>query len=124
MRAVQVRCVKSLWALLAVALIYSAVAYADPIVISPAQAALHVGQYVTVKGKVVVVYTAPSDVIYLNFGAEYPKQVFSVVILADYANQFPKVHELEGRIVKVSGVIKLHEDKPEIIVQRTYQLQQ
>lgn len=110
--------------LLLFVLVYSAGAVADSSVITPAQTALHIGEQVTVKGRVVVVYTAPGGETYLNFGAEYPNQVFSVVVPADHADQFPKVHDLEGRVVRVSGVVKLHKGKPEIVVEQAKQLRE
>ena len=115
---------RTAWFLAAIVAMSSIVVQANPVTISPRQAAHHVGEQATVKGRVVVVYTAPHGETYLNFGAEYPNQLFSVVIDAAHADQFPKVHDLEGRVVKVSGVIKLHRGKPEIVVEKPDQLRE
>ncbi|HVY22406.1 MAG TPA: hypothetical protein VG962_03555 [Steroidobacteraceae bacterium] len=115
---------RTAWLFAVIMAMSSIIVHASPVTISPRQAAQHVGEQVTVKGRVVVVYTAPHGETYLNFGAEYPNQLISVLIDAAHADQFPTVHDLEGRIVKVSGVIRLHRGKPEIVVERPDQLRE
>ncbi|MES1195693.1 MAG: nucleotide-binding protein [Steroidobacter sp.] len=96
---------------------------ADSSTIMPAQAADHVGEYVTVVGRVASVYTSNKGNTFLNFGAAYPNQIFSGVIFVDYADRFRNVHGFEGHAIRISGVIKLYQGRPEIILERSSQLQ-
>jgi len=80
-----------------------------------------VGEYCTVSGKVVSVFQSnKSDTkpVHLNFEKPYPNQVFEVVIFAKDVQNFSKhPKELyEGKSVKVSGVIELYKNRPQIIV--------
>ncbi|OWY22767.1 hypothetical protein C7N43_02430 [Sphingobacteriales bacterium UPWRP_1] len=80
-----------------------------------------VGEYCTVSGKVVSVFQSnKSDTkpVYLNIEKPYPNQVFEVVIFAKDVQNFSKhPRELyEGKKVKVSGVIELYNNRPQIIV--------
>lgn len=80
-----------------------------------------VGEYCTVAGKVVSVFqSSKSDAkpVYLNFEKPYPNQVFEVVIFSGDVRNFSKhPKELyEGKEVKVSGVIELYKNRPQIVV--------
>ncbi len=90
--------------------------------ITDAQAAAHVGQSVVVEGRVVAVYTSPSGNIYLNFGAVYPAQDFSVVIYSIDGGSFLNVAKYDHRRVAVSGTVELYRGKPEIVVHSPSQL--
>ena len=84
-------------------------------VVTPQEAAQHEGKVVTVKGKVDGQRTAASGVTYFNFGGRYPNQVFSCRAFAD---KFPEgIPACEGKMVEVTGKIKMHEGKPSLDVQ-------
>ena len=73
----------------------------------PAQ---HDGKMVTVKGKVEGQKTTAAGVTYLNFGGRYPNHTFSCRAFPD---KFPDgVPACEGKVVEVTGKIKMHEGKP------------
>lgn len=79
-------------------------------VVTPEEAAQHDGKVVTVKGKVEGQKTAASGVTYLNFGGRYPNHIFSCRAFTD---KFPDgVPACEGKVVEVTGKIKMHEGKP------------
>lgn len=84
--------------------------------------AAHVGETVTVEGRVADVFTSKKGNTFLNFGAPYPNQTFSAVIFVSEASLFPGVHSLEGRTVRVTGRVILYEGKPEIILKNPKQL--
>lgn len=99
-------------------------ATASAVTIDPRDAAAHVGETVTVEGMVAAVVTDPgSRVTFLDFGGSYPNMVFTAVIFGDHAAKFPGVASLSGRVVDVTGVIRLHHNNPEIILNSADQLQ-
>lgn len=84
-------------------------------VVTPEEASQHEGKVVTVKGKVDGQRTAASGVTYLNFGGRYPNQILSCRAFAD---KFPNgVPACEGKVVEVTGKIKMHEGKASIDLQ-------
>ena len=84
-------------------------------VVTPEEAAQHEGKVVTVKGKVDGQRTAASGTTFLNFGGRHPNQIFSC---RAFAEKFPGgVPACEGKIVEVTGKIKMHEGKPSIDLQ-------
>lgn len=109
---------------LAVGFALGATALADaPAVIAPADAAKHVGEKVTVEGVVVQVSgSIPSEPIYLNFGARYPKQLMAAVVFAANRAAFPDAAKWEGKKVRVTGTVKLYRGKPEIVLDDPAQL--
>src|ERR1700747_2666433 len=84
------------------------------IVIPDTEAAQHVGQHETVEGTVVKVFTSKGNT-FLNFGAAYPNQTFTgrvsknSPVAADAS-----LSALEGKRVRVSGIIERYKSKPEI----------
>ena len=84
--------------------------------IAPSQAQAHVGQVVTVEGPVSDVFTARSGVTFLDIGDRYPNNVFAAVIFNDDAGKFPDVEKLKGKIVDVTGAIRLYQGRSEIIL--------
>lgn len=104
-----------LLSLLAVLWMFGAPSYTEEAkeqipVVTPQEAAQHEGQLVTVQGKVDGQRTTASGTTFLNFGGRHPNQVFSCRAFAD---KFPEgVPACEGKIVEVTGKIKMHEGKP------------
>jgi DNA/RNA endonuclease YhcR with UshA esterase domain len=97
-------------------------------VIHDTEAIEHLGQYVTVEGTVVAVFTSKNGNTFLSFGAAYPNQTFAGWILrgselagvstpADLAG-------LAGKKLRITGTIELYKGKPEIRISSTKQIQQ
>jgi DNA/RNA endonuclease YhcR with UshA esterase domain len=85
--------------------------------IAPPDAKAHVGQIVTVEGTVSEVHHAASGkVTFIDMGGRYPNNAFVAVVFAEDASKFPNVDSLEGKIVDVSGSIRLYKGKPGIIL--------
>jgi hypothetical protein len=106
----------------ALGLVGAAVAEA-PAVVAPAEAAKQVGKEVVVEGVVVQVsVSTPSEPIYLNFGARYPKHVFAAVVFADKRALFADAGKWEGKKVRVTGTVQLYRGKPEIVLNDPTQL--
>lgn len=95
--------------------------------VKPEKAIKHVGETITVCGKVYDVYfnsKAKGQPTFLNFGAPHPNEVFSVVIWNTDRIQFSFIpEELKGKKICVTGVVKLYKDGPEIIVTEESQIE-
>jgi len=85
----------------------------------PEDAAKHVGESATVKGKVSSVSVSKKGDSFLNFGGIYPNQVFTAYIPP---TSRVLVGQYDQKVVAVSGKIQLHKGKPEIIVSSPSQI--
>lgn len=90
--------------------------------IAPEAASSHVGETATVKGAVADVHTARSGVTFIDIGGRYPHNAFTAVIFSEDAGKFPNVGSLSGRVVQVTGLVRLYKGKPEIILRSAGQL--
>lgn len=93
--------------------------------IIPDSAKNFVGKEVTVCGKVMGTYTAKSDnTLFLNFGHDYPDQVFTAVIFSDDQKKFSEnpATLFKDKTVCVKGTVKLYKGKPEIVVTKTEEI--
>jgi hypothetical protein len=91
--------------------------------IQPTDVAAHVGQTVTVSGSVSQVHTsARSGVTFINMGGRYPDDAFTGVIFPEDASKFPAVGALSGKTVEITGPVRLHKGKPEIVLKDAVQL--
>ncbi len=93
-----------------------------PGAIPVSEAAAHIGETMTVEGRIANVFTSDQGNTFLNFGDRHPRQTFSAVIFAREASLFSGVHGLDGRKVQISGRISLYEGKPQIILKDASQL--
>ena len=85
--------------------------------IQPGDAAKNVGKSVTVEGAVNEVHHAASGkVIFVDMGGQYPKNTFAGVLFSHDTAKFPDIDSLQGKVVDISGVIKLFRGRPEIIL--------
>jgi micrococcal nuclease len=78
----------------------------------------YIGEEKTVAGKIADGYKSNSNTVFLNFEKPYPNQCFTAVIFSSDLINFPENPQsfYEGKIVKVKGVIKEYQGKPEIIL--------
>jgi hypothetical protein len=93
----------------------------DP-VYSDGEAAAHVGEVATVVGIVFSVRRSKSGNTFLNFGANYPNQTFSGVILGPQEPALRDLDSLTGRRVGVHGLIRLYRGQAEIQIERAEQI--
>lgn len=85
--------------------------------IQPGDASKYVGKSVTVEGSVSEVHHAASGkAIFVDMGGHYPNNPFAGVLFSDDAPKFPRIDSLPGKIIDMSGVIKLYQGHPEIIL--------
>jgi DNA/RNA endonuclease YhcR with UshA esterase domain len=92
-------------------------------VIKCSEAARYVGKHVIVRGLVVSVTTSPLGTAFINFGGEYPNQVFAGFISTEskLANN-ERLAMLQGKIIDIIGTIELDRGKPEIKVMSADQI--
>ncbi len=93
-----------------------------PGTVSDREAAAHVGAVVTVVGTVASVKTSRAGNIYLNFGADYPRQTFSAVVLRPRGAWTVGLDTLAGRRVAVTGRVERYRGQPQIRLERPEQL--
>lgn len=111
---------------LAFVLLFSVVAAAQK-EIKPEEVAQHVGDSVSVTGKVYGGRYFPNSEgapTLLNIGAAYPNQLYTVVILGAARKEFAGVPErdLLDKNIRVSGKVELYKGKPQVLVHRLSQL--
>ena len=91
-------------------------------VIKDSEAIRYVGKYVEVCGLVVSVTTSPFGTAFINFGREYPNQIFAGFVPADSGITADQVTELQGKNICIVGTIELHKGRPEIKIMSMYQI--
>jgi hypothetical protein len=83
----------------------------------------YVGKLVTVEGLVDDVHRAASGkVTFLDMCGDYPNNGLGVPLFSDDAPKFPDIDSLKGKVIDVTGVIKLYKGRPEIILNDPGQL--
>jgi len=112
---------KSLLTLLTVMCTALAIAQAPP-TYPPEEAAKHVGETATIKGRVDGFHQSGKGNIFLNMGGKYPNQAFTAWIPSANVGQFSNPQQYEGKTAAVSGKISLYRGKPEIIVTNVSQI--
>ena len=88
-----------------------------PIVIKDSEAIQYIGKKVEVCGQVISVTTSPLGTAFINFGGEYPNQKFAGFIAAgcNVASD-QRLTMIQGKIITITGAIRLRDGKPEIEV--------
>lgn len=76
----------------------------------------HIGEYTTVRGRVVRVFTSGKGTTFLNYCADYRTCPFSAVIFNSDSYKFSNLNQYEGRTINVSGLVKTYQGRAEIIV--------
>jgi RecJ-like exonuclease len=86
-------------------------------VIKDSEAAQYVGKKVEVRGFVFSVTTSPLGTTFINFGREYPNQIFAGFIAAGSKRATVRwAATLQGKIIGITGTVELYQGKPEIKV--------
>ncbi len=81
----------------------------------------HIGDNICVTGKVLGIKEA-RGVRFLNFCEDYRVCPFTVVVFNRDLRDVGDIYQLKGRNVEVHGVVKLYDDRPEIVLRRPRQL--
>ena len=86
------------------------------------QASAHVGETATIEGRVTDTHISSTGTEFMNFGGRYPNQDFTAVVFPTDAAQIGNVSQYAGKMVSVTGKIRLYKGKPEITVSTSDQL--
>jgi len=86
------------------------------------EAAAHVGETATVVGTVASVFRSPGGNVYLNFGADYPRQTFTTVAPAPAPGWTAGLDTLKGKRVRVRGEIVSYRGRVEIVLRDADQI--
>jgi hypothetical protein len=98
--------------------------YADQATVGPDSAKYYEGSIITVCGKVTGTHTGEGGVMMLNFGGAYPKNTFTAVVFADDVPKFKIAEEYEGKVLCVTGRIKIYRGKAEMVLKSLNQLRE
>lgn len=94
--------------------------------LTPEQTAQAVGQHAVVCGTPAKIYFARrsrGEPTFINFGAAYPNETFTVVIFGEHRAAFrPPPESWMGHTICVSGQIRSYRGSPEIIAKGTNQI--
>jgi hypothetical protein len=91
-------------------------------VYSDREAAAHEGENATVVGVVVSVHRTKAGNIFLNFGADYPRQTFSGAVLDPRDPALLELDSLTGRRVGIRGRIQRYKGQLEIVIESAEQI--
>jgi nuclease S1 len=80
------------------------------------ESAAHVGETATVVGLVAAVSRSKSGNVYVNFGADYPRQTFTAVALAPAGGWTAGLDTLVGKRVGVRGKIVSYRGRVEVVL--------
>ncbi len=74
----------------------------------------HIGEYASVRGTLISVYTSAKGTVFLDFCRDYKSCPFSGVIFADDAAAFPELSEYVGTQITLTGTISSYQGRAEI----------
>ena len=84
---------------------------------SDSRAFQYVAKAVEVRGLVVSVTISPLGTVCISFGREYPDQTFAgFIAVGSKMETDQRIGTLQGKIIGITGIIELHQGKPEIKV--------
>lgn len=89
---------------------------------SVSEAKNHIDEYATVSGTVSQVFISKKGTVFFNMGGFYPKHTFTAVIFKNDVKNFSDVYKYEGKEVEITGIIKMYQGKPEIILKSPNQI--
>ncbi len=92
--------------------------------VADTEAAQHVGQQVTITGKVAQVFVSKNGNTFLNFGGAYPNQTFTGFIPLDARGTVGDVSALAHKVVTITGQVRIYKGKPEIVVTSRAQIKE
>jgi RecJ-like exonuclease len=97
------------------------VATNTPIVIAPELAKQHIGDTVTVRGKVANVHVTAKGDVFVNFGGKYPNATFTA---ACFQGAIPadQLKLLNGKTISVTGKVKDYNGQVEIVLESVDQI--
>lgn len=81
-----------------------------------------IGATVSFVDTVQEVVVKPSGTIFLNFGAKYPDETITVIVMDETRPRFPEVEKWAGKKVRVSGEVSDYKGHRRIILREKEQI--
>jgi hypothetical protein len=91
-------------------------------VLDAKSAAAKPGEKVVIEDTIREVVTKDSGTVFLNFGAAYPDEVLTAVVMKDTRARFPGIEEWNGKKVHIEGVVSDHQGHSRIILRERGQI--
>lgn len=91
-------------------------------VIDYTEAANHLGQNISVRGKIVRVDTSRKGTTFLDYCSDYKNCPFSAVVFASNTGSFNDLNSYEGKTITIKGFIRTYQNRPEIILNNQSQI--
>ena len=85
-------------------------------------AAAKPGEKVVIEDTVREVAITDSGTVFLNFGAAYPDEVLTAVVMKDTRSRFPGVETWNGKKVRIEGEVSDHQGHRRIILRERGQI--
>ena len=85
-------------------------------------AAAKLGEKVAVEDAVREVAITDSGTVFLNFGAAYPDEVLTAVVMKDTRSRFPGIETWNGTKVRIDGEVSDHQGHRRIILRERGQI--
>jgi exonuclease VII large subunit len=89
---------------------------------SAEEAINHVGENAFIEGEVAQVTVAENGNVFISIGNKYPKAKFVAIILSIEVKLFSKVEEMEGRRIRVYGMIENDKGSVQVILRSRAQI--
>ncbi|MFZ4775555.1 MAG: hypothetical protein ACOYM3_09345 [Terrimicrobiaceae bacterium] len=87
-----------------------------------ASAAKKLGESVVVVDTVREVVTKESGTVFLNFGAAYPEEILTAVVMKETLPRFPGIETWLGKKIRMEGVVSEHEGHCRIVLRERGQI--
>ena len=87
-----------------------------------AEAFQHVGQTVTITGVLTNTHVSKGHTLYLDVGGTYPANPFEGVIFQHGSASLPDFRPIIGKVVAITGEVKMYHGKPQIVVDSSDQI--
>jgi hypothetical protein len=91
-------------------------------VLDAKSAAEKTGEKVLIEDTVHEVSITDSGTVFLNFGAAYPDEVLTAVVMKDTRSRFPGIETWSGKKVRIEGVVSDHQGHRRIILRERGQI--
>jgi hypothetical protein len=86
-------------------------------------ASAHIGEYATIEGAPIDVYTSKKGTVFFDYCKEYDSCPFSAVIFSSDASKFGDLSSYQGKTIRVTGTISSYQSRAEIIIKDPSQIE-
>lgn len=86
-------------------------------------ASQHIGEYATIEGTPVTIYTSKKGTVFFDYCKEYDACPFSAVIFSSDTTKFGNLSAYKGKTIRVTGSISSYQGRAEIIIKDPSQIE-